>query len=170
MWLKSILSAVSLALFLGAGLAHAQVEGLGARVAVPDVPGGALVAGCYRADRDLYGPYRFSFCLKRTSTYAVRGENLQCDGALTWVTSGRNVTITLNRQACNRRVAWAAATITCSPRNSLDLILEEALGKRGKVGDKRMVVPDNPSVARLSCIYQPTVAGNRPIRFFAVRR
>ncbi len=170
MSLKSFVALISLLVMFSASLGAAQVEGNDARVAVPDVPGGALVSGCYRADRNLYGPYRLTFCLQRRGIYAVRGDGLRCDGTLTWNITGRDVNIALRRQSCNRRLAWAGANIVCRPRDALDLLLDELVGKLQRSGDKRLVVPENPSVARLVCTYSPTVAGNRPFRFFAIRQ
>ena len=170
MSLKSIFSAVALALIVCTGFAEAQTQDNSARVVVPDVPGGALVSGCYRADRNLYGPYRLTFCLQRKGIYAVRGDGLRCDGRLTWKTKGRDVRIALRRQSCNRNLAWAEASIICRPRNALDLLLDELLGQLNRSGDMQVVVPDHPSVGRLRCTYYPTVAGNRAIAFFAIRK
>lgn len=170
MSLKSIFSAVALALIVCTGFAEAQAQDNTARVVVPDVPGGALVSGCYRADRNLYGPYRLTFCLQRKGIYAVRGDGLRCDGRLTWKTKGRDVSIALRRQSCNRNLAWAEASIICRPRDALDLLLDELLGHLNRSGDMQVVVPDHPSVGRLRCTYYPTVAGNRAIAFFAIRK
>ena len=170
MSLKSIFSAVALALIVCTGFAEAQTQDNSARVVVPDVPGGALVSGCYRADRNLYGPYRLTFCLQRKGIYAVRGDGLRCDGRLTWKTKGRDVSIALRRQSCNRNLAWAEASIICRPRNALDLLLDELLGQLNQSGDARVVVPDNPTVGKLTCTYRPTVAGNRNAVFFAIRQ
>ena len=52
---RAILAAAA-AMFLAVTGAMAQDQGPQARMIVPDVPGGAEVGGCYRADRDLYGP------------------------------------------------------------------------------------------------------------------
>ena len=170
MSLKLIVTACLITFLTSAGLAFAQVQDGNARVVVPDVRGGALVSGCYTSDRDLYGPYRITFCLKRRGVYAVRGDGLRCDGSLTWSTRGRDVSIALNRQSCNRRLAWAEASIVCRTRNSLDLLLDELLNKQKRNGDARVVVPENPTVGTLSCTYRPTVAGNRPTTFLATRQ
>ena len=167
---KAILAVVSFVFICCASLASAQTQDNSARVVVPDVPGGALVSGCYKADRNLYGPYRLTFCLQRKGIYAVRGDGLRCDGRLTWKTKGRDVRIALRRQSCNRNLAWAEASIICRPRDALDLLLDELLGHLNRSGDMQVVVPDHPSVGRLRCTYYPTVAGNRAIAFFAIRK
>ena len=167
---KTILAVVSFVFICCASLASAQTQDNSARVVVPDVPGGALVSGCYKADRNLYGPYRLTFCLQRKGIYAVRGDGLRCDGRLTWKTKGRDVAIALRRQSCNRNLAWAEASIICRPRNALDLLLDELLGQLNRSGDARVVVPDNPTVGKLTCTYRPTVAGNRNAVFFAIRQ
>jgi hypothetical protein len=142
-----------------------------ARVVVPDTPGGALVAGCYRADRVLFGPYRLTFCLERRGTYSVRGGGLACDGRLTWTASGSTVTIGLRRQSCGNGRAWAAAEIVCRPRSLVSLILEDLL--RDLAGEDRrtprVVIPDRPTIGRLACSYYPTVPGVRSRDFFANR-
>lgn len=156
-------------------LALAGTSALGqsseARVVVPDAPGGAFVAGCYRADRVLFGPYRLTLCLERRGTYAVRGGGLECDGRLSWRASDGTVTIDLRRQSCNQRRAWAEARILCRPRGLVSLILEDLL--RELSGDSRrsprVVVPDRPTIGRLACTYTPSVAGVRPRDFFANR-
>lgn len=169
MTLKSRFASLALGVVLCAGVAYAQVEGgNAARVLVPDVPGGAVVTGCYKADRGLYGPYAVSFCLQRKGTYAVRGEGLKCDGRLTWATRGRDVKITVNRARCNGNRAWAEASITCKPRSALDLILSDLLDKR-KDTSGRVLVPAPTQVRTLRCVYTPTVAGNRPASFVANR-
>jgi hypothetical protein len=150
--------------------ALAQVEpGPEARVIVPDLPEGAVVNGCYRADRKLYGPYTLSFCLVKRGTYRVRGDDgIRCDGRLTWRTKGRDVVADLKRQSCNRGVAWAAGRIECRPRNLLDVILDELLNDQKK-GSERVIVPDSPRVKWLRCIYKATVEGERN-RTFNARR
>lgn len=169
--LKSVLAFLSVALFCLANPAIAQTEDNSARVVVPDVPGGALVAGCYKADRNLYGPYRLTFCLQRKGLYTVRGDSLRCDGTLSWTTTGRDVKISLRRQSCNRGLAWAAGNIVCRPRNALDLLLDQLLNTKPKTGaDARVVVPDNPKVQKLTCTYRPTVAGKKSASFFAIRQ
>ena len=161
---RSILAALALV----AATASAQAQDANARVVVPDLPGGALVSGCYRADRGLYGPYQLTFCLERRGTYQVRGNGLRCDGRLDWKTEGRDVTVSLRRQSCNRNLAWAAATVTCRPRDLLDIILSELFGNRPRQ-DGRVVVPDNPQVRQLRCTYIPTVPGERRVSFVARR-
>lgn len=158
-----------LACVVAGSAAFAQTDGPQSRVIVPDVPGGADPGGCYRADRDLYGPYRLSFCLQRKGFYAVRGGGIVCDGKLTWTTQGRDVRITLKRQSCNRGVAWAEGRITCRPRSALDIILSELFGQRRTDAQGRVIVPDVPKVKSFRCTYQPTVRGE-PARSFVANR
>ena len=134
-------------------------------VLVPDGPsGGALVSGCYRADRDLYGPFRLTMCLRRNGTYMVRGGGIRCDGQLTWRASGRDITINLQRQSCNGGQAWARARVECRGSGLLRGILDQIFGR-----NQRVVVPDTPAVRRLTCTYFPTVRGERNERFNANR-
>ena len=134
-------------------------------VLVPDGPsGGALVSGCYRADRDLYGPFRLTMCLRRNGTYMVRGGGIRCDGQLTWRASGRDITINLLRQSCNGGQAWARARVECRGSGLLRGILDQIFGR-----NQRVVVPDTPAVRRLTCTYFPTVRGERNERFNANR-
>jgi hypothetical protein len=169
--LRSILSHLLILLLLSANFASAQVQDDNARVVVPDVPGGARVSGCYKADRGLYGPNKLTFCLKRRGVYAVRSNRLSCDGRLTWSTRGRDVNINLRRQSCNRGLAWAEGNIVCRPRSALDLLLGNLLGPKPQSGSReRVVVPDDPTVAKLTCTYRPTVRGERSTSFFAIRQ
>ena len=162
-----------LAILVFAATPPSQAQAPEPRVAVPDTPGGALVSGCYRADRPLYGPYGLTFCLRGwgRGDYSVRGPRLVCDGRLSWRASGDTVTIELRRQSCNLGRAWAAAQVTCRPRSLLSAILDELIrdlmGRDGQ--SPRVVVPARPTVGRLTCTYNPTVAGNEPRQFFANR-
>lgn len=142
-----------------------------ARVVVPDAPGGAFVAGCYKADRTLYGPHWLTFCLERRGTYTVRGGGLVCDGRVNWNVSRGEVSITLRRQSCNRNLAWAEADIVCRPRGLVSALLDELLRELlgGKSNKPRVVVPDRPTIGKLSCTYYPTVAGAGTREFFARR-
>ena len=168
MILKSFFSSLLAALVLCVGLAEAQVTDGKARVLVPDVPGGALVAGCYKSDRGLYGPYTVTFCLRKKASYTVKGTGLGCNGELTWATKGRDVKITLNRARCNGNRFWAKADVICRPRSLLDLVLSDLLDKR-KDPSGRVLVPAPTQVRALRCVYSPTVAGNKPATFIAKR-
>lgn len=149
----------------------AVAEGVNTRVLVPDAPGGsALIAGCYTADRNLYGSNRLTFCLERQGRYSVRGaQGVRCDGRLNWRVSGRDVNIELRRQSCNGGVAWAAATVTCRPQNLLDKILTEILRNQQKQNG-RVLVPEVPRVGSLRCTYHPTVPGKANQTFVAKRQ
>jgi hypothetical protein len=166
---RVLMLSLGLALALPIG-ARAQAEpGPEARVIVPDLPEGAVVNGCYRADRKLYGPYTLSFCLTKRGTYRVRGDDgIRCDGRLNWRTKGRDVVVDLKRQSCNKGVAWAAGRIECLPRNLVDIILDELIDER-KQGSAKVIVPDSPRVKWLRCVYKPTVEGERN-RTFNARR
>ncbi|NKX43294.1 hypothetical protein [Roseicyclus persicicus] len=155
-----------------AGPSFAQDQA--ARVVVPGAPpGGAYVDGCYRVDRPLYGPYRIRLCFgnRGQGTYAVQGPQLTCEGRLTWRVAGDTVNLSLRRTSCNLGRAWAAAEVTCRPRGLVSVLLDELIREitgQGS-GRPRVVVPDRPTVGRLTCTYYPTVAG-APIRpFFANR-
>lgn len=169
MSLKSILALVSMIVLCSVGMAVAQVQDDNARVTVPDFRGGARVSGCYIADRGLYGPYRVSFCLQRRGSYTVRGDRLRCDGDLSWNTRGRDIRITLRRASCGRGVSWAAANINCRARDSRDMALDKFIRNKLRAGDQRVVIPENTSVERLLCTYEPSVRGERPTGFLANR-
>ena len=160
-------------LVIMACMGDARAQTTEPRVVVPDAPGGAVVSGCYRADRPLYGPYRLDFCLRYTGrgTYSVKGPELVCEGRLTWRAEGDTVTIALRRQSCNLGRAWAAAEVTCRPRSLLSAILDELIRELvGRDGQRpRVVVPDSPTVGRLNCTYYPTVNAAAPRQFFANR-
>ena len=165
---RAILAAAA-AMFLAVTGAMAQDQGPQARMIVPDVPGGAEVGGCYRADRDLYGPYRLTMCLDRKGSYSVRGGNIRCDGKMVWKTEGRDVRMTLKRVSCNRGVAWAEGRVTCRPRSTLDIILSELFGKKRTDAQGRVIVPDAPKVKSFRCTYTPTVKGESAKTFVANR-
>lgn len=135
-------------------------------VIVPDAPGGAIVQGCFRADRNLFGPYRLTMCLERRGTYTIRGGGIRCDGRLTWSARGRNINIDIQRQSCNRGVAWERATVECQGQGVLRGILDQIFGNNF---DTRVIVPDTPAVRSLTCTYFPTVRGERPTAFNARR-
>jgi hypothetical protein len=145
-----------------------------ARVVVPDSPtGGAFVDGCYRVDRPLYGPYRIRMCFGDwgNGTYAVQGPQLVCEGRLNWRVSGGTVDISLRRQSCNMGRAWSAAEITCRPRGLVSAILDDLIREiTGQDSARpRVVVPDRPTVGRLTCTYYPSVATAGSRQFFANR-
>ena len=119
-----IVAAACLALMFAASApAQQQVE---TRVIVPDSPGGANFAGCFRATRDLFGPYRLTMCFERRGTYTIRGAR----GAThpTWRVSGRDIFIDLRRADCAGRVAWARASVTCrGTGNFMGTVLREVI-------------------------------------------
>ena len=80
---------------------------------VPELPGGANFAGCYRAAEDPHGSYRLTMCFERRGTYTIRG-GARCDGDLSWRVSGREIFIDLRRASCRGGVAWERASVTCT--------------------------------------------------------
>ena len=144
-------------------------------VLVPDGPqGGALVSGCFRADRDLYGPFRLTMCLQRTGTYQIRGGGIRCDGRLTWHASGRNVDIHLRRVSCNQGMAWARADVSCRAGTIFFDFFDRIFGGSNSGGGLSpfVLVPDTGNVAAvrtLNCTYHPSVPGERSKTFTARR-
>jgi len=60
---RLIASAAALSVFFfSPSSAQQEVE---TRVIVPESPGGANFGGCYRANRDLFGPHRLTMCFER---------------------------------------------------------------------------------------------------------
>lgn len=135
-------------------------------VMVPDAPaGGALVAGCFRADRQLFG-YRFTMCLRNRGTFQVSGRGMNCEGRLNWRVSGRDILIDVRRQSCGRGRAWEAASIDCRGTGVVRGILDSIFGR---AANPFVMVPDTPAVRALRCTYHPTVRGVRPVTFTARR-
>src|SRR6201999_47882 len=97
------------------------------RVIVPDAPGGALVAGCYRVPERIYKSYHLSFCLERRGTYEVSGGGVYCNGKLNWTGKGSVVTVRLQRTSCGNGVAWSADTMTCRPNGLFSGILPRVI-------------------------------------------
>lgn len=148
---------VLLALVFAAGTpltlpALAQDQGIAPMVMVPDHPQGVPVTGCFTATRDLFGPYRFSFCLHRVGSYSVRGpRGVRCDGRLTWHARGRDIFADIHRASCTGGTAWARASMDCRPAGRIF----------GPIGS--LFIRD------LRCTYFPTVRGERNQTFTARR-
>lgn len=157
------LSVLAVVAFLGL-TAPALPQDIDTLVMIPDAPQGAVVSGCFRADRNLFGPYRLTMCLRQRGTYQVTGGGIRCDGRLTWRASGRNVHINLRRTSCNRGQAWAEARVECRAGGIVHGILDQIFGR-----NQRVVVPNLPAVRTLTCTYYPTVRGERPTNFTAHR-
>jgi hypothetical protein len=119
-------------------------------VIVPDHPQGVPINGCYTANRQLFGPYRFSFCLVRPGSYSVRGGGVSCDGRLTWRASGRDIHADIHRVSCGGGLAWERARMDCRP-----------VGILGIIG--------GASLSSLRCTYHPTVRHQRRQTFIANR-
>jgi hypothetical protein len=125
-------------------------------VVVPEHPGGVAVNGCFRANQDLFGPYRLTFCLQRRGTYQVRGGGLSCDGRILWSTSGRDILVDLERSSCGRGRAWEAATMDCRHTGTLG---SQIAGR----------VIGNTRLQALRCTYHPSVRGVSQRTFTANR-
>jgi hypothetical protein len=150
-----LLAAFAVALTLYSAPAPAQ--DIAPMVMVPDHPQGIRVDGCFRATRNLFGPYRLTFCLERRGTYQIRGGGARCDGRLTFHTRGRDIFVDLERASCGNRRAWEEASMECRPNgNPLTQIGGRVLGI--------------PLLSGLRCTYFPTVRGVRPENFTATRQ
>jgi hypothetical protein len=160
-----------------AGQANAEVAV--PRVTVPHVPvpapaGG--VAGCWSAQRPIYGPYSLSFCSNgRYGSYQVRGGGLSCNGSVNVTPNGGGtVTVRLSRSRCNGWTDWSADYLVC--RNPGPYW---AGGYRGgfnrsytggtnpevavpHVPSPRVPTPHVPNFGRLDCTYYPVAAGYHP--------
>jgi hypothetical protein len=152
---QSLFLAATLA--LSAGISGASAQDVNARVVVPDVPGGANFAGCYRVAGPLYGPYTMTFCLKQKGTYTVTGGGIKCNGRLSWDSNGREIDIDLRRTSCGNGVAWSADSLTCRP-----------LGIFGGIVPF-VVIPDVPILSGLRCTYYPSAPGFKDTRITARR-
>ena len=133
------------------------------KVVVPDRPGGGGgigLGGCYQVAERLYGPYSMSFCLSGRGSYKVTGGGLDCNGSLSWNTSGRNININLRRSTCGRGKAWSADSMSCTFVGFLGAVLP------------KVVVPDRPGLpgfGDLRCTYKPAVSSYRPVQIRARR-
>lgn len=145
-------------------LAVASICGMGsvslardfnAEVVVPDR--GGHVAGCYRVQGSLYGPYRMTFCLGRGDSYHVTGGGLDCRAGLDWHRAGPGrVEIDLDYARCGRGAGWSADSLSCR----FD----------GGGAHAEVVVPDRPARAdRLRCRYTPAERGYQPVSVTARR-
>jgi len=142
----------TLVLLVGTPLAiPAMAQDIAPMVIVPDHPQGVPVTGCFTATRDLFGPYRFSFCLHRPGSYSVRGGGVTCSGRLTWHTRGRDIIADIHRTSCGNGVAWERASMDCRPLGSIF----------GRIGS--LFIRD------LRCTYFPTVRHQRQQTFTARR-
>jgi hypothetical protein len=118
-------------------------------------PSAGGIAGCWTADRSLYG-YHLRFCVHGgASTYTVTGSGLHCHARLRWQETWGGYGFTMTRTSCGRGMDWTADTFTCVLRG----------GWGGSPG--RVAVP-SPG-ARLDCTYWPAVWGYRPTAFSAHR-
>jgi hypothetical protein len=132
--------------FLSAVIVATPIPAQETFVVVPEHPGGVAVNGCFRANQNLFGPYRLTFCLERRGTYQVRGGGLSCDGRLHWHTVGRDIFIDLERSSCGRGRAWEAARMECRHTGN---ILSQIIGRAAGI----------PRLQALRCNYFPSVPG-----------
>ena len=144
-------------LAVGLGVSAAAAEDISTRVIVPDAPGGALVAGCYRVPERIYKSYRFTFCLEQRGTYSVRGGGVRCDGRLDWSAKGRDINVKLRRVSCGNGVAWSADSMTCRGGALLPAFLA------------KIIVPDLPVLQTLRCDYDPQPKGQKSTSITARR-
>lgn len=154
--LIQLIAGAALAVALTASVVVAQSPET--RVIVPDVPGGALVSGCYQSVVTIYGGHTFRFCLEQRGTYRVTGAGVRCNGRLDWSVSGAQVSVKLRRTSCGNGVAWSADRMTCRPSLIAGII--------GMIID-----PDRPFLNALRCDYTPARgSGEKPIWFIARRQ
>jgi hypothetical protein len=151
------------------------------RIAVPHVPvpGPGGVAGCWSAQRLIYGPHAFSFCTNgRYGSYQVHGGGLNCNGNVT-LTQGRGgaVTVQLSRSRCNGRTDWSADTLECRSTGGFaggwnggwNGGYGGTMGSRDRseVAVPRVAVP--AAGGRLDCTYYPAAPGYRATGLALVR-
>lgn len=133
------------------------------KVPVP-VPGPANIAGCWSAQRPIYGPYAFSFCSNgKYGSYKVRGGGLHCNGSVT-VTSGwgNTATVRLSRSHCNGWTDWSADYLVCRTGGGWTGVNPPEFGIHAP--QARVAVPHVPTQGwRLDCTYHPVAAGYHPI-------
>ena len=151
------LALITIGLAAGGLAPPVMAQDANTRVIVPDVPGGALLSGCYRITERLYGPYRMVFCLEQRGTYTVTGRGVECNGRLNWSAQGRDVSINLRRSSCGNGVAWSADRLSCRGTGLFAGILA------------RIIVPDLPAIGALRCTYTPTAGNARPTTVVARR-
>jgi hypothetical protein len=148
-------AALAAAFVCGASLSS-FAQNPNAQVVVPD-RGGSTVAGCYRVEGPLYGPYRMTFCLGRGDSYHVTGAGLDCRAGLDWHRTGPGrVEIELHYARCGKGAGWSADSLSCRA---------EGAGSHAEV-----VVPDRPGAAdQLRCRYIPSERGYKPVSLAARR-
>ncbi len=151
---KAALAAVLLFASPSLSVAHEP----NAQVVVPD-RGGGKIAGCYRVQGPLYGPYRMTFCLDAGDSYQVTGGGLNCRAGLDWRRAGPGrVEIDLAYARCGKGAGWSADSLSCRVANT------------GGGAQAEVVVPDRPGTAeQLRCRYLPSERGFAPVSVAARR-
>lgn len=145
--------------------AVAAEDDMSAMIIVPDAPGGARFSGCYTVSQRLYGPYRMDFCLEQRGTYTVKGGGVTCNGKLNWDANGKFIDIDLKRTPCGNGVAWSADSMTCTGSGLFGKGIGGAIGK----ALAQVIVPNIPTISKLSCTYYPSVKGEQPTKITANR-
>lgn len=148
---------LALALLLGSLAPPALAQNADARIIVPDVPGGALLAGCYSITQRLYGPYRMQFCLEQRGSYSVTGGGVACNGRLNWSARGRDLRIDLRRATCGNGVAWSADHMECRGAGLFAGIIA------------RIFAPNSKVIGALRCTYTPAAGHQSPVTVTARR-
>jgi hypothetical protein len=167
---RALMLAAAPVLLLAAAPANAAVieKKPSIQVAVPSPTGS--IAGCWNANRNLYGPYNLRFCFNpsgSSGSYSVTGSGLSCNGSITWTQTGRLLRVSMTRSHCGYGQDWTADRLVCRviPASFKRPILPSKTS-----GDARILVPTpTPGVASLACTYLPSVAGYRPTAFSARR-
>jgi len=138
----------------------------GPRVMVPSptpmpfptpAPAANDIAGCWSADRNLYG-YKLSFCVRYNgrASYTITGNGVYCHARLGMEENWGSYSFTMSRASCGWGMDWSADTFACVLR---------ADWSDGPMG--RVPVPSQGS--RLDCRYVPAVGGYRP-KYFSAHR
>lgn len=150
------------------------------RVMVPHVPTPAPnggLAGCWSAQRLIYGPYAFSFCSNGSyGSYQVRGGGLACNGSVNVARGPANTfTVQLRRSQCNGWTDWSADRLVCRATGGNRWSSGYSRGSSGdsrhaaevatpNMPTPRMPAPRMPAPHRnLECTYFPVVSGYHPI-------
>jgi len=156
--------------------AQASASGTSPHVAVAHLPTPVPVniAGCWSADRAIYGPYHLSFCTDgHAGVYRVTG-GLDCKGAVRLSTrADGSLTIRLGHGRCDGSIDWSADYLECRPRHAgvRNGWQGGRSGATGDVASPQVAVPRAPYPYpagpgwsdRMDCTYFPVVVGYRPM-------
>ena len=120
------------------------------------VPASPDYLGCWQTQEAIYGGYRIAFCARPAGAgaYRVKGEGFDCRGASSWrLGSDGRFEYQMALGSCQPRAGWTADRIICEPAS----LTQTTYGGY----DPR---------SGLHCSYYPNLAGQRPVRFSAVRQ